>query len=132
MIVERIREARAAADVARNTKRAILSATGLGNTRFERAVVLGCAADPVAEAARLRERLQEKLVLQEQYAAECHARMMDELSKIPSAVTRRIFLCRHYDGCKWSVVARRAGLGVQAAKMRHQRYLEAERAGHAA
>ena len=127
MIIDSIREARAAADVVRDTKRAIQNAGGLlGSARFGLGAQRSGYGDPVTEAVLLRERLQKKLAEQEQYAGVCHERMMEELKKIPSAVTQQIFLRRYYDGCTWGVVARRVGLGVQAAKMRHQRYLETE------
>ena len=57
--------------------------------------------------------------------------MMEEIQKIPSAVTQQIFLRYYYDGCPWSVVAKSVGIGVQAAKMRRQRYLETEDERHA-
>ena len=133
MIIERIREAKAATDVVRDTRHIIQNAIGLrSGAHLGLGVRKGGYADPVAEAIRLRERLHEKLVQQEKYAAQCHERMMDELSKIPSAVTQKIFLCRYYDSCKWNVVAQRVGLGVQAAKMRCQRYLETEGDYHVA
>jgi hypothetical protein len=47
------------------------------------------------------------------------------------AVTQQIFLRYYYDGCPWSVVAKSVGIGVQAAKMRRQRYLETEDERHA-
>ena len=133
MIIERIREARAAAGLVRDTRCAIRSTVGLRSGALRSGPgARGGYGDPVAEAMRLRERLHEKLAKQEVYAAECQARMKEALSKIPSAVTQMIFLYRYYDGCKWNVVAQRAGLVVQAAKMRHQRYLEQEKSDHVA
>lgn len=133
MIINRIREARAAVDVVRDTKRTIQNAGGFrGSVRFGLGVKKSSYGDPVAEAMQIREKLRQKLAIQEKYAAECHDRMMEEVQKIPSAVTQQIFLRRYYDGCTWSVVAKRVGIGVQAAKMRHQRYLESEGGNHAA
>lgn len=132
MIIERIREAKAATEVVRDTRSAIRNTVGLRSGEPRLGIRTGGYSDSVAEAVRLRERLREKLARQEATAAEYQARMMEALSKIPSTVTQKIFLCRYYDGCKWNVVAQRVGLGVQATKMRHQRYLEQEQAGHVA
>ena len=132
MIVDAIKEARAAADVVRDTKRAIQNAGGLhGSSRLGLGIKRSGYGDPVAEAMAIRERLREKLTVQECYAAACQDRMMEEIQKIPSAVTQQIFLRYYYDGCPWSVVAKSVGIGVQAAKMRRQRYLETEDERHA-
>lgn len=132
MIVDTIQEARAGADVVRDTKRTILNAGGLhGSSRLGLGIKRSGYGDPVVEAMAICERLREKLALQERYAAACHDRMMEELQKIPSAVTQQIFLRYYYDGCPWSVVAKSVGIGVQAAKMRRQRYLETEGERHA-
>lgn len=133
MIINSIKEARAAMDVLQDTRRTIQNAGGLrSSTRFGLGIQRSGYTDPVAEVALLRERLQKKLAAQEQYALFCYTRMMEELQKIPGAVTQQIFLCRYYCGCTWSVVAQQVGLGVQAAKMRHQRYLKTEEEQHVA
>lgn len=129
MIIESIQAARAADDAVKTMKYQIHNVYGLRSaSRFGLGVQTSGYSDVVVEAAYQREKLMKKLKEQEAYAAVCRAKMMDELEFIPDFVTRQIFLYRFYDRCKWSDVAKRAGIGVQAAKMRCNRYLEQEKA----
>lgn len=132
MIVETIKEAREAADQVRVTKHAIRNAGGLrGSSRLGLEIKRSGYGDPVAEAMAIREQLRKRLLWQERYAVACHARMMEEIRRIPSAVTQQVFLRHYYDGCSWGVVAKSVGIGVQAAKMRRKRYLDMEGEHHA-
>ena len=128
MLRDSIKQARIAADAVLETKQMLRSSGELcSSAHFDRPIQKGRYGDPVAEVVRIRERLREKLQRQELYSAACHERMVSELEKVPSLVTRNLFMYRYYDRCTWKVAASRAGLGVQAAKMRCERYEQKER-----
>ena len=125
MLIETITRAKAAAITVEQTKNAIRDVCGIRNSpTMQHGLLRGGHSDPVFVSVQVRDKLTKKLKQQQAYAVKCYDQMIAVLDTIPDPVTRKIFYDRYYLSYSWEQVAKSAGIGVSAAKMRHKRYLD--------
>ena len=125
MIIQTITRAKAAAITVEQTKNAIRDVCGIRNSpTMQHGLLRGGHSDPVFVSVQVRDKLTKKLKQQQAYAVKCYDQMIAVLDTIPDPVTRKIFYDRYYLSYSWEQVAKSAGIGVSAAKMRHKRHLD--------